>query len=110
MFVDFTAAWCISCQVNERVALETARVRSAFHGYDVALLKADWTRRDPEITRALAEFGRVGVPLYVLYPPDPAAEPRVLPELLTPTIVLEALRDELGPEPPTRQARTGPEG
>ena len=110
VFVDFTAAWCISCQVNERVALETGRVRSAFQGYDVALLKADWTRRDPVITRALAEFGRVGVPLYVLYPPDPSAEPRVLPELLTPAIVLEALRDALGPEPPSRQADAGSDG
>ena len=104
VFVDFTAAWCISCQVNERVALETARVRSAFEGYDVALLKADWTRRDPAITRALSDFGRVGVPLYVLYPPDPTAEPRVLPELLTPAIVLEALQEELGPVPDTRKA------
>jgi thiol:disulfide interchange protein/DsbC/DsbD-like thiol-disulfide interchange protein len=91
VFVDFTAAWCISCQVNERVALQTTAVRRAFAERDVALLKADWTRRDPEITRALAAFGRVGVPLYVLYPADPAAEPRVLPELLTQRIMLEAL-------------------
>ncbi|MDX1673863.1 MAG: protein-disulfide reductase DsbD family protein [Longimicrobiales bacterium] len=107
VFVDFTAAWCISCQVNERVALDTRRVRSAFAGYDVALLKADWTSRDPEITRALASFGRVGVPLYVLYPPEPDAEPRVLPELLTPKIVLDVLREELGDLPPQRQVRAG---
>lgn len=104
VFVDFTAAWCISCQVNERVALDTRSVRSAFAGYDVALLKADWTRRDPVITRALASFGRVGVPLYVLYPPDPTAEPRVLPELLTPAIVLDALREELGEPGTVKQA------
>lgn len=105
VFVDFTAAWCISCQVNERVALETGAVRAAFRERDVALLRADWTRRDPLITRALASFGRVGVPLYVLYPADPAAEPRVLPELLTPAIVLEALRDMTGDVPGGRQAR-----
>ncbi|MFO7894491.1 MAG: protein-disulfide reductase DsbD family protein [Longimicrobiales bacterium] len=107
VFVDFTAAWCISCQVNERVALETRRVRAAFAGYDVALMKADWTRRDPAITRALEEFGRVGVPLYVLYQADPGAEPRILPELLTPAIVLDALREELGEMPAQTQARAG---
>ncbi len=104
VFVDFTAAWCISCQVNERVALDTRKVRAAFAGYDIALLKADWTRRDPAITQALAEFGRVGVPLYVLYPADPGAEPRVLPELLTPDIVLDALRDGLGEMPERTEA------
>ncbi len=91
VFVDFTAAWCISCQVNERVALGTEPVRRAFAAANVSLIRADWTRRDPEITRALAEFGRVGVPLYVLYPADGSAEPIVLPQLLTPGIVLDAL-------------------
>jgi thiol:disulfide interchange protein len=104
VFVDFTAAWCISCQVNERVALQTTAVRRAFAERDVALLKADWTRRDPEITRALAAFGRVGVPLYVLYPADPSAEPRILPELLTQRIMLEAL-DQL-PAPPAAASQT----
>jgi thiol:disulfide interchange protein DsbD len=94
VFVDFTAAWCISCQVNERVALETPAVRRAFAERDVALLKADWTRRDPAITGALAAFGRSGVPLYVYYPADPAAEPVVLPALLTPAIVLSTLEKE----------------
>lgn len=94
VFVDFTAAWCISCQVNERVALEAASVRRAFAERDVALLKADWTRRDPAITGALASFGRSGVPLYVYYPADPAADPIVLPALLTPNIVLETLERE----------------
>jgi thiol:disulfide interchange protein DsbD len=94
VFVDFTAAWCISCQVNERVALETPSVRRAFAERNVALLKADWTRRDPAITGALSSFGRSGVPLYVYYPADPAAEPVVLPALLTPTIVLGTLEKE----------------
>ena len=94
VFVDFTAAWCISCQVNERVALETPSVRRAFAERGVALLKADWTRRDPAITGALAAFGRSGVPLYVYYPADPAAEPVLLPALLTPAIVLGILEKE----------------
>lgn len=105
VFVDFTAAWCISCQVNERVALQATAVRQAFADRDVILLKADWTRRDPEITRALAEFGRAGVPLYVLYPADPAAEPRVLPELLTQRIMLDALADL--PHAPTARVQNG---
>jgi thiol:disulfide interchange protein/DsbC/DsbD-like thiol-disulfide interchange protein len=108
VFVDFTAAWCISCQVNERVALNTDAVGRALQDYDVALLKADWTRRDPAITRALASFGRAGVPLYVLYPADPSAEPTVLPELLTQTIVLDALHRTLGDPASSRQAGTGP--
>jgi thiol:disulfide interchange protein len=107
VFVDFTAAWCISCQVNERVALQTGAVRRAFAERDVALLKADWTRRDPEISRALAEFGRVGVPLYVLYPADLSAEPRVLPELLTQRIVLDALAQL--PASPASRAQAGAE-
>ena len=91
VFVDFTAAWCISCQVNERVALASRDVVDAFRERNVALVKADWTRRDPEITRALAAFGRSGVPLYLVYPPDPAREPELLPAVLTPGIVLAAL-------------------
>jgi thiol:disulfide interchange protein/DsbC/DsbD-like thiol-disulfide interchange protein len=105
VFVDFTAAWCISCQVNERVALETRSVRNAFRDHDVALMKADWTRRDPAITRALESFGRVGVPLYVLYPADPMAAPRVLPELLTQKMVVEAVIDVAGEAPAGKQAR-----
>ncbi len=91
VFVDFTAAWCISCQVNERVVLSSEGIVAAFRERNVALLKADWTRRDPEITRALASFGRSGVPLYVVYSPDPEAEPELLPAVLTPGIVLAAL-------------------
>jgi thiol:disulfide interchange protein/DsbC/DsbD-like thiol-disulfide interchange protein len=107
VFVDFTAAWCISCQVNERMTLQTAAVRRAFAEKDVALLKADWTRRDPEITRALEAFGRVGVPLYVLYPADPSAAPRILPELLTQRVMLEAL-GALGPTPERAADATSP--
>jgi thiol:disulfide interchange protein DsbD len=91
VFVDFTAAWCLSCQVNERVALSSASVRSAFAAADVALLKADWTSRDAEIAAALEGFGRSGVPLYVLYPADPAGAPELLPALLSPGMVVEAV-------------------
>lgn len=94
VFLDFTADWCLTCQVNERAALRDAAVLERFGRYGVAALKADWTRRDPEITRALAAHGRSGVPLYVLY--APGREPRLLPALLTPGIVLEALDSEFG--------------
>ncbi|MDE1169627.1 MAG: protein-disulfide reductase DsbD family protein [Verrucomicrobium sp.] len=89
VFVDFTATWCLSCQVNRRIALEDAAVRRKFQEKGVALLEADWTSRDPGVTAALAGFGRQSVPLYVLY--VPGEEPRVLPQLLTPGLVLKAL-------------------
>ena len=89
VFVDFTAAWCISCQVNKRVALDTAAVSARFAQLGVVPLKADWTRYDPAITQALAGFGRSGVPLYVYYPPG--APPQLLPAVLTPGAVLQAL-------------------
>jgi thiol:disulfide interchange protein DsbD len=93
LFIDFTAAWCLSCQVNERVVLNTAAVRDAFRDHGVTLMKADWTRRDPAITAALAEFGRISVPVYALYSPDPHGEgdPVLLPSVLTKEIVLDAL-------------------
>ena len=89
VFVDFTADWCITCKVNERVALASTDVRKAFAERKVAWLVADWTREDPAITAALARFGRNGVPLYVVY--ADRAEPAVLPQLLTPDIVISAL-------------------
>lgn len=89
VFVDFTAAWCISCQVNKQVALDTDAVSRRFAELRVAALEADWTRYDPAITQALAGFGRSGVPLYVYYPPGGA--PRLLPAVLTPALVLEAV-------------------
>ncbi len=92
VFVDFTAAWCLSCQVNKRVALSDSRVVEQFETLGVVPVQADWTSRDPEITRALAEFGRNSVPLYVLYTGGPDSEPEILPELLTPGLVLDALK------------------
>jgi thiol:disulfide interchange protein/DsbC/DsbD-like thiol-disulfide interchange protein len=90
VFVDFTASWCLSCQVNERVALEQPQVLQAFQAADVVLLKADWTREDPAITQALTSLGRSGVPVYVLYTPG-QSDPELLPQVLTPGIVMNAL-------------------
>ena len=90
VFVDFTASWCLSCQVNERVALQQPQVQQAFKAANVALLKADWTRNDDAITQALASMGRSGVPAYALYVPG-QSEPQLLPEALTPGIVTDAL-------------------
>ncbi|HEY0878713.1 MAG TPA: thioredoxin family protein [Zeimonas sp.] len=90
VFVDFTAAWCVSCQANKRLVLERDSIVAEMAERGVLRLKADWTNRDPRITEALARFGRNGVPLYLVYRPD-ESEPRVLPELLTPRIVREAL-------------------
>jgi thiol:disulfide interchange protein DsbD len=89
VFIDFTAAWCVTCQVNERVVLAREDVLAAFRSRGVTLVRADWTRRDPEIARALTELGRSGVPAYVLYKPGRA--PILLPELLTPERVRAAL-------------------
>lgn len=90
VFVDFTASWCLSCQVNERVALSRPEVQKAFADANVALLRADWTQHDDAIGQALAGLGRSGVPAYVLYIPGEAS-PQLLPEVLTPGIVTEAL-------------------
>jgi thiol:disulfide interchange protein len=91
VFVDFTASWCLSCQVNERVILDSAAVKQHLKDSGVALVRADWTNQDPEITKALAALGRSGVPTYAIYPADPAAQPQVLPEVLTQGIVIDAL-------------------
>jgi thiol:disulfide interchange protein DsbD len=90
IFVDFTASWCLSCQVNERVALRQPAVQQAFANANVALLKADWTRHDEAITETLTALGRSGVPVYALYIPGETT-PRLLPEVLTPGIVTDAV-------------------
>jgi thiol:disulfide interchange protein DsbD len=90
VFIDFTAAWCLNCKVNERFVLENSAVREAFQQHGVIKLKADWTNGDPVITKFLQRFGRVGVPLYVLYP-GKLEEPIVFPELLTKSIILDKL-------------------
>ena len=92
VFVDFTAAWCITCKFNEASVLESATVKSAFERSGVVKMKADWTNADPVITKTLQQFGRVGVPLYVLYPAATPNQPIVLPELLTQALVLDHLQ------------------
>jgi thiol:disulfide interchange protein DsbD len=87
VFVDFTAAWCVTCQVNKRVALHDAAVAKAFADRGIVRLTADWTRQDPQITEALAALGRNAVPVYALYLPGEDS-PHLLPEVLTPAIVL----------------------
>ncbi|MDT8406090.1 MAG: protein-disulfide reductase DsbD family protein [Methylococcales bacterium] len=91
VFLNFTAAWCISCLVNERVALSQASVTDAFERSGITYLKGDWTNRDPEITRFLSHFGRSGVPLYLFYPKGGSSEALVLPQLLTPELVIETI-------------------
>ncbi len=90
VFVDFTAAWCLTCKFNEKSVLESAAVRDAFQRHGVVKLKADWTNGDPVITKLLQQFGRPGVPLYVLYP-GKSKEPIVFPELLSKSILLDKL-------------------
>jgi thiol:disulfide interchange protein len=91
VLVDFTASWCLSCQVNERVAFSHPAVKQALQAANVALLKADWTRHDETITQALAALDRSGVPAYALYAPG-QSEPQMLPEVLTPGIVIDAVK------------------
>jgi thiol:disulfide interchange protein DsbD len=90
VFVDFTAAWCLTCKFNEANVLESGAVREAFQRHAIVKLKADWTNGDPVITKLLQQFGRPGVPLYVLYP-GKSEEPIVFPELLTKSMLLEKL-------------------
>lgn len=88
VFIDFTAAWCITCQVNKKVVLDTVAVDALFSSNNVLRIRADWTRYDPDITDALAAFGRNSVPVYVFYPAD-GGQPKVLPQLLTVDMIRE---------------------
>jgi thiol:disulfide interchange protein len=99
VFVDFTAAWCVTCQVNKQLVLNRAAVMQRFAEADVQLLRADWTNQDPEITEALRLLGRSGVPVYAMYPAN-GNTPELLPELLTEARIMEAI------ERATRGART----
>ena len=91
VLVNFTADWCVTCKINERTSLSTAGVKAAIEGSNAVYLVGDWTRRDDAITAELQRQGRSGVPLYLLYSPG-SAEPRVLPQLLTEGVVVEALK------------------
>ena len=96
VFVDFTARWCLSCQVNERAVLNRADVRRRLRDSGIVLVRADWTKHDEDIASALTELGRSGVPTYVFYLPGQPA--LVLPEVLTPSVVLGPL-DQLRNHP-----------
>lgn len=101
VFVNFTAAWCITCLANERVALARQEVKDAFAELKVVYLKADWTSRNSQIAFALAEQGRAGVPLYLFYPGTRGAQAEVLPQLLTPDMIVGAARRAAGKETKT---------
>jgi len=92
VFLNFTAAWCISCLVNEKVALSQPAVQQIFQQQGITYLKGDWTNKDAAITQVLTQFGRSGVPLYVFYPAGQPAQPVVLPQILTPAIVLSHIQ------------------
>ena len=97
MLVDFTAAWCVTCQVNKRLVLERPEVLAEIAAAGVLTLRADWTRQDPAISAELGRLGRSGVPVYALYPTHgPAA---LLPEILTPATVINAVRGLARPAP-----------
>jgi thiol:disulfide interchange protein len=93
LLVNFTASWCLTCLVNERNAFADSAVQEIFRSKGVTLMKGDWTNRDPAITKALASFGRAGVPLYVVYNSKPGSPELVLPQLLTASIVQSAFAD-----------------
>jgi len=100
VFVDFTAQWCLTCQVNENTVLRTKPIEEKLKALNVVLLKADWTRQDPIITNLLRKFGRSGVPLYVIFPGKAPDQPIILPEIITTSLVLQKL-DEAGPSLPS---------
>jgi thiol:disulfide interchange protein DsbD len=105
VLVDFTAAWCLSCQVNEKVVLDRPEVESRLHSSGIALVRADWTHHDDDIAQALSQLGRSGVPAYALYPANAGGPPVMLPEVLTPGIIYDAVdrvagqRASLAPAP-----------
>lgn len=90
VFVNYTAAWCVTCQVNDKVALSTEGVAEALKRTGAVYLKADWTKKDAQIAAELASHGRAGVPLYLVYGVS-GGQPKVLPQLLTEGAVVHAL-------------------
>ncbi len=95
IFVDLTADWCITCKVNEKVAIDRDAVTNYAKENDIALVKGDWTKNDPKITEYLASFNRNGVPLYVMYSADTNKEPEILPQILTEKLVLDAMKQSI---------------
>ena len=96
VFIDFTAEWCLTCKVNEKTVLADDEVVEKFRTSGLVSLKADWTRRDPDITRLLVKFGRSGIPLYVIFPAGKPDQPIILPEVITSGIVVEAIARAVG--------------
>lgn len=96
VLVDFTADWCITCKANEAVAMSRQGFKDAVIKHNVALVRGDWTYEDPNISAVLAEFGRSGVPLYLIYPADLSKQPELLPQLLTQTMVIAAIERASG--------------
>lgn len=105
VFVNFTAAWCITCLANERVSLSRQEVKDAFASLKVAYLKADWTNRDKVIAQTLADHGRAGVPLYLFYPASKGAQAEILPQLLTTEMLIHAAERAAGREVKTAASR-----
>ena len=97
MFIAFSADWCINCQVNDRLVLQNREVVKAFKDQGIIAFKGDWTKYDPAITRALASFGRDSIPVYVYYPPG-SDTPIILPQLITPKMILERIKGIERPE------------
>ena len=91
VFLNFTADWCITCKVNEAVALKTSEVSKVLAEKNITYLEADWTRKDPVISKALEQYGRTGLPLYLLFPSE--GDPLILPEILTEDILLSYLNE-----------------
>lgn len=91
VFLDFTAEWCVSCKVNERLVLQSDSVRRRLHDSGIVTMKADWTSYDPRITEALSEFGKSAIPFYAVYSRDAGRPPVELPAILTPSLVLDAI-------------------
>ena len=91
VFLNFTADWCITCKVNEAVALKTTKVSKLLADKNITYMEADWTRKDPIISSALEKYGRTGLPLYLLFPSK--GDPLILPEILTEDILLTYLTE-----------------
>ena len=89
VFLNFTADWCITCKVNEAVALKTSKVNKLLMDKNITYIEADWTRKDPIISSTLEQYGRTGLPLYLLFPSE--GDPLILPEILTEDILLSYL-------------------
>ncbi|MBL8995669.1 MAG: thioredoxin family protein, partial [Spirochaetia bacterium] len=89
-FIDFTAAWCLTCQVNKKTSLSSDKVKHTLREKGIVPLLADWTDYNPVISEALAKYGRSGIPVYVFYDGTPGGEGTLLPEVLTEKIVLDA--------------------